>query len=71
MTDRPNILFIQVDQLTAQTLKSYGDGFVMRQRWMPWPQMGWCLKRPIATFPLCPIAVFNGNRAVVFNGWRL
>ena len=26
MTDRPNILFIQVDQLTAQTLKSYGDG---------------------------------------------
>jgi len=23
---RPNILFIQVDQLTAQTLKSYGDG---------------------------------------------
>ena len=26
MEKRPDILFIQVDQLAAQTLKSYGDG---------------------------------------------
>ena len=51
MTDRPNILFIQVDQLTAQTLKSYGMDLSCANA-DALAANGWCLKRPIAISPV-------------------
>ena len=72
MTDRPNILFIQVDQLTAQTLKSYGDGICHAPTLDALAANGVVFETAYCNFPLCAaVPIFDGNRAVVFNGWCL
>jgi len=53
MTDRPNILFIQVDQLTAQTLKSYGDGICHAPTLDALAANGVVFETAYCNFPLC------------------
>jgi choline-sulfatase len=59
MTDRPNILFIQVDQLTAQTLKSYGDGICHAPTLDALAANGVVFETAYCNFPLCAPSRFS------------
>ena len=59
MTDRPNILFIQVDQLTAQTLKSYGDGICHAPTLDALAETGVVFETAYCNFPLCAPSRFS------------
>ena len=59
MTNRPNILFIQVDQLTAQTLKSYGDGICHAPTLDALAANGVVFETAYCNFPLCAPSRFS------------
>ena len=59
MSDRPNILFIQVDQLTAKTLKSYGDGICYAPTLDELALGGVVFETAYCNFPLCAPSRFS------------
>ncbi len=59
MSDRPNILFIQVDQLTAQTLKSYGDKICHAPTLDTLAADGVVFETAYCNFPLCAPSRFS------------
>ena len=52
MAKRPNILFIQVDQLTADTLQSYGDKICHAPTLDKLAANGLVFERAYCNFPL-------------------
>lgn len=59
MSDRPNILFIQVDQLTALTLKSYGDKICHAPTLDTLAADGVVFETAYCNFPLCAPSRFS------------
>ena len=51
--NKPNILFIQVDQLTAGALKAYGNGFCHAPNLDRLAEEGVVIERAYCNFPLC------------------
>jgi len=59
MSDRPNILFLQVDQLTAKTLKSYGDEICHAPTLDNLAANGLVFETAYCNFPLCAPSRFS------------
>ncbi|WP_136441861.1 choline-sulfatase [Pacificoceanicola onchidii] len=59
MTDRPNILFIQVDQLTAGALQSYGDNICHAPTLDALANNGVVFENAYCNFPLCAPSRFS------------
>ena len=59
MSDRPNILFIKVDQLTAKTLKSYGDRICYAPTFDELALGGLVFETAYCNFPLCAPSRFS------------
>lgn len=56
---RPNILFIQVDQLTARSLKAYGDPACVAPNLDRLAETGAVFDRAVCNFPLCAPSRFS------------
>lgn len=59
MSDRPNILFIQVDQLTAGALRSYGDQICHAPTLDKLAQNGVVFENAYCNYPLCAPSRFS------------
>lgn len=59
MTERPNILFIQVDQLTALALRSYGDNICHAPTLDALAERGVVFNNAYCNFPLCAPSRFS------------
>ncbi|MEM6985762.1 MAG: choline-sulfatase [Pseudomonadota bacterium] len=56
---KPNILFIQVDQLTARALRSYGDSVCVAPNLDRLAERGVVFERAMCNFPLCAPSRFS------------
>lgn len=59
MTDRPNILFFQVDQLTASALRAYGDNICHAPNIDALADKGVVFDNAYCNFPLCAPSRFS------------
>lgn len=59
MSERPNILFIQVDQLTASALRSYGDRICHAPTLDALAERGVVFETAYCNFPLCAPSRFS------------
>ena len=59
MTEQPNILFIQVDQLTALALRAYGDRYCHAPSLDALAENGVVFENAYCNFPLCAPSRFS------------